>query len=596
MFPLLLLIPIALSLAAVLLSRNSMGLRYVAVGGSIASFALLYFVSYGTVTIPWFTAGSFAFNITTTIAPLNLALLGTVLFIGSLVMVYSSGFMSTLSEQRRFYAEMLAFEISMCAFAMSGNFVLLFISWEFMSLTSYLLIGFWHGRERAVRSSRLAVTIVLMGDIALLAAIAVFLNLFGTLSFSGILAALPAHASPQLYLGALLLVVAVLTKSAQFPFQEWLPDAMEGPTPVSAFLHSTTMVKAGVFLAIILYPLLYRAGVTPVIMTFAVVTAAISTVSAMRSRHVKRVIAYSTIQELSLMLVAVSGGALFAAIYFFLVQSLYKALLFFSAGSIMKATDEEGLDRISGLGINKVLYISTLIGVLSLAGFFPLSGFFAAASTGGAFSQNLVIYAIISLIGLATSFYIFRWFLLVSKPASAEATALRYLGQPRSMLFPIVILACLTAFASVFVVFLNSFLAGGYGWSTYLASGMPISISLQDGIIVMALALVGAAASYLVYKRRSRAPAQGKSVSLAAAHRRGAFALLYILSASFLYDLGEGVALFESYLNGMFDYLGHLLVLSASRLRRMSVGAINPYAFIFAVSAILLLAYALLVI
>jgi NADH-quinone oxidoreductase subunit L len=135
--------------------------------------------------------------------------------------------------------------------------------------------------------------------------------------------------------------IAIFTKSAQFPFHEWLTDAMEGPTPVSAYLHSSTMVKAGVFAAILLFPPLPGNGMLPIILVFGIITAILSTFGALRELHIKKVIAYSTIQELSIMFIAIGSGALLAAVYFFFVQTFYKALLFFSAGNIMEATGSE---------------------------------------------------------------------------------------------------------------------------------------------------------------------------------------------------------------------------------------------------------------
>src|SRR5271157_4909707 len=310
MLPLVLLVPLVVAIAAIAASRSRKSAKYVALGASLASLALFPLVSGGTESFGWLSLGNAALDITVSVAPINSLLLLIVLLIGPIVLLYSFGFMEFPSEQRRFYLEMLAFEAAMLAFAMSGSFVLLFIAWEFLSVTSYLLIGFWNVREGANRAARKAVTMVLIGDLALIGAMAILLVTFGTLDFSGIAG---AAQGVQVPLSAVaLLIVAILAKSAQFPFHEWLPDAMEGPAPVSAFLHSSTMVKAGVFVSILLFPLFASSGTLPVLFYVGLVTVILSTLNAMRERKIKRVLAYSTVQELGLMLMAVGSGALLA--------------------------------------------------------------------------------------------------------------------------------------------------------------------------------------------------------------------------------------------------------------------------------------------
>ena len=187
LFPLLVLLPLLIALIVSALVKSSMKLGYLAAGASVISFAMIFLLSPGTTAITWFTIGSNPIQITTTISQFNIILLAIVFGIGALIHLYSVGYLETLSEQKRFYVEMLAFEVAMATFAVSGNFILLFIAWEFLSLFSYLLIGFWHKRERATRAARLAITTVLIGDVALLAAIVIFWHLFGTFEFATII-------------------------------------------------------------------------------------------------------------------------------------------------------------------------------------------------------------------------------------------------------------------------------------------------------------------------------------------------------------------------------------------------------------------------
>ncbi len=607
MFPLLVLLPLVIAVAAIAAAGGRPqirhAVRYIAILASATSLILLYFVSQGVTTIPWFTVGGYQFSITTLVTPLNMLLLFIVFFMATVILVYSSGFMDVPNEQRRFYVEMLAFETAMAAFAMSGNFVLLFVSWGFLSAFSYLLIGFWYERARANRAARQTITMILIGDLALIASIVIFWNATGSLEFTTIAASLSQHASAQAYLGALLLLVAIFTKSAQFPFQEWLSGAMEGPTPVSAFLHSSTMVKAGVFLVIILLPIFTATSLTGIILAVGIITAVVATLNAMRDLHIKKVLAYSTIQELALMMVAAAGGAVTAAVYFFLIQSFYKALLFFGAGVVMKSTDEEYFDKAAGLRSSRLAYLTTLFGILALAGFIPFSGFFSSVGIGGAFSANIPMYIVISMIGLGTSFFAFRWFLLASRDVKDRRVRYRYSTQPASMVYAMVLLAVLTLASSAAYFYIQGFIGKGFMSQLYMSknSSLP-AISLGDisGLaIVAALAVAGAVAGYLVYasKRFSArlASINTRKVDIIA-HSSVAMEALYSHSARFVYELAEGAALFDLYVSDISDYIGHGTMRLGSMIRRVSVGQINPYALIFAggIAVLLILVYVMI--
>jgi NADH-quinone oxidoreductase subunit L len=582
MDPLFLLLPLLAAMAAVAADRNGARARYYALIGSALGLAMLPLAGFGTHSLTWFSVGGTAIQITTSITPLSFMLLFLVLAIGSLVLAYSFGFMDLPSEQRRFYTEMLAFEAAMLAFAMSGGFILLFIAWEFLSLSSYLLIGFWHGREKAVAAARKAITIVLISDIALLAAVVMFLNVYGTLSFSSILA---AGISSNLQLAAMaLLLIAVITKSAQFPMQEWLTDAMAGPTPVSAYLHSTTMVKAGVFVVLVLLPLFSAAGMMPALLAIAAVTIAVAIAGTLREHQIKRVIAYSTVEELGLILLAASVGAVFAAIYFFFAQSFYKSLLFFGAGNSMKATGSEDLYTITGLGSSRLVKYTVLFGALSLAGFIPFDGFFANFGIASAFAANLAAYALISAASLATSFYIFRWFMLQDRKPASAAVATGFLGLPRSMTYPMAVLAAATIAASgAFFVFPNVFGLQGISLQSYAGA--------IAAVVETAVVAVGAVAAVLFYTRKARVN-KTAAVASAAPTRITIVAeatnAIYAHLAAFVEAVARGFAFFDDWLISAYDVAGHVSVLTGSRLRRIASGSVNTYVLVFAIGLALL--------
>jgi NADH-quinone oxidoreductase subunit L len=591
MIPFVIIVPPILAVLAIVLVRKSASSRYIALVGSFASFILLPLIGIGTSTLYWLSVGNVQFSITATLTSFNYILLWIVLLIGTLVILYSFGFMDTPSEQKRYYIEMLSFEVAMLSLAMAGNFMMLFIGWEFLSLTSYLLIGFWHGRDRAIAAARKAITIVLIGDVALFASMVIFQSTFGTLLFSLIISEIASINFPQAAVG--LLVIAIFTKSLQFPFHEWLPDAMEGPTPASAFLHSTTMVKAGIFTAIILFPLLFAAKTLNLIFLIGIATVVLSMLNAFNEKQIKRVLAYSTVQELGLMLVAVANNALLAAIYFFFAQSFYKALLFLSSGITMKANEKENLDEISGIRQNKIVYITTLFGVLSIAGFIPFDGFFANIGIVSSFSNNLVVYVAMTIVSLGTSFYIFRWFFLQRKRAGNARILLNYKSVPKSMSFSVATLAIFTLATSVVFFILPSLLQGIELGNV----GTGFSLNLYDIVIETVVVTLGAALSYLFYRQRKKTNVKKAEIL----HKRSRTHMAWMTNtaydhiAAFAEALAGAAAYFESRINDRFDSFGHLVMVSGISSRRIATGRMSAYVVAFAVG-LLILAFAALVI
>ena len=598
MLALILLLPLLLGAFLSLIVPGARNVKYITSALSLLSLLMLPFVSHSASSLTWLSLQGITLSISTQIAPLNFVLLLAVLVIGPLIMAYSAGYMDKLSEHRRFYSEMLIFEAAMVLFAISANFVSFFIAWEFLTLMSYMLIGFWYSRRSAAHAARKALSIVFIGDIALFSAIVIFFVSFHTLQFSAIISALGASGStPTMleYSGALLLLVAVFTKSAQFPFHEWLADAMEGPTPVSAFLHSSTMVKAGVFAVISLLPIFLAFGATlqETILAFGLVTAVLSTLNALRETHIKKIIAYSTVQELSLMLVLIGIGAYLAAIFFFFVQSFYKALVFFGSGTAMEASDSESLYDSAGMKSNRLVYITTAVSVLSIAGIIPFSGFFVNTFIGYSIpSYTSPSYIFFSAIALLTSLYIFRWFAYPSKNPVHVISGIRYKATAKSMSYPMAILAILSLVSIGFAIFLmNPSYISSY--PAYFRPGA-VGIHFTDALIETSIAIIGFAAAYLFYWR-SKAPA-GEALPHGVIYTRYTFNRLYDLTAALLTIVGSGAYIFDSYLNYSIDTFGRWVMQLGNVVRRASSGNINNYALAFSVGLLLLFVYAYLVI
>ncbi|MGC8567722.1 MAG: NADH-quinone oxidoreductase subunit L [Candidatus Micrarchaeia archaeon] len=505
MLAILVIVPMLLAGFAALVMRHKRYIKYTAVAASIFSLAIavaLIFNSSKVQALGWFSVAGVSFDLVTYTYSINLLLLLLVCFIAPFIFLYSFGFMYKRNEQARYYFEMSMFSASMMLFAISGNFITLFISWEMLGLFSYLLIGFWTDEEEAVKSARKALTIISIGDVSMLMAIILIWKSYGSFSFSAILAA-PFHYEIMLALG--LMLVAAFTKAAQFPFHEWLPAAMAGPTPVSAFLHSSTMVKAGVFLLIILYPLFAAAHMLWVILAIGLASVFISISNALAESHIKKILAYSTIEDLGLMLVAIGLHALYAAILLFFVQTFYKALIFMVAGSAMRANDNrEDIYRIYAIYKNKLLYASAIIGVAAIAGIFPLAGFFGKFAID---SASTWVFPILLAADLGTSIYIFRWlFVISSKPRSVQDEIplnISYGLLPKSMLYAGFALAIASAVAGAMYFYLPKIITLS-SYAGLLASGLhlPLEINLVEAELATVIIAFGIFVSYNIFKAR----------------------------------------------------------------------------------------------
>ncbi len=491
MMELIVLIPILLAglIAIILNNKFKRSAAYISIAGSLVSLLIAGYMFAKSIPavhdIKWFSVAGYSINLAITTAHLNMLLLLLVSLIAPLIMWYSLGFMDKQEEQSRFYFEMNLFTASMMLFAVSANFISLFIAWEGLGITSYLLIGFWYKKKLAPLAARKSITAIIIGDMSLLSAIIILWNNYGTFSFNSILS---APSTTGLYVAAILIIIAVFTKSAQFPFTEWLADAMEGPTPVSAFLHSSTMVKAGVFLAIILMPLFLKVHLLYIFLIIGAFSAILGVLNALSEHHIKRILAYSTIEDLGLMFVAVGLNAFGAAILLFVVQAFYKALLFMSAGSVMKANKgEENIFKISGSASNKLLFATMLIGVLSLAGIFPLSGFFGKIGIDVS-ANSLLLYVILAFIEFGSSIYIFRWLFLPMHKPDNKPLIKRFKNLPKSMLLPPVILAALVFIGDLVYLYLPNYLKISQ-----------LHITFADPIIESLIVLSGFAAAYILY-------------------------------------------------------------------------------------------------
>jgi NADH-quinone oxidoreductase subunit L len=352
------------------------------------------------------------------IDPLSVMMMLVVTGVSTLIHLYSYAYMSGDRGYTRFFAYLNFFVFSMLLLVMAANFFLLIVGWAFVGAASYLLISFWYRRETATRAGIKAFVINVVGDIGLTLGTFFILKHSGTLDFLGTFAQakeLGATAHGDLTAGLILLLVGAFAKSAQIPLHTWLPDAMEGPTPVSALIHAATMVTAGVYLIARMHPLFEQSAAAADVGTIiGVVTLFVAATIAMVVTDLKRVIAYSTMSQIGYMIMAVSSGAYVAGLFHLMTHAFFKALLFMAAGSLISAMGgNQNLDDMRGF--RKAMpftFLCFVVGGLALSGVPPFSGFFSKdeillveAAQGG---WHWILYVVGYLVALMTAIYTWR--------------------------------------------------------------------------------------------------------------------------------------------------------------------------------------------
>src|SRR5215510_13628397 len=330
----------------------------------------------------WLASGNVRFEIGFLIDRLSATMMLVVTFVSLMVHVYTIGYMADDPGYQRFFSYISLFTFSMLMLVMADNFLQLFFGWEAVGLVSYLLIGFWYTRPTAIYANLKAFLVNRVGDFGFLLGIALVLSGFGSLDYGYVFSTADAG-TEHLTLICLLLFVGAMGKSAQFPLHVWLPDSMEGPTPISALIHAATMVTAGIFMVARMSPLFELSETAlSVVMVIGAITAFFMALIATVVYDIKRVVAYSTLSQLGYMTVALGASAYSVAIFHLVTHAFFKAVLFLGAGSVIIALHhEQDMRKMGGLAkYMPVTYLTVLIGALANAGFPPFAGFFSKDS------------------------------------------------------------------------------------------------------------------------------------------------------------------------------------------------------------------------
>ncbi len=453
----------------------------------------------------WWQSGDFNVSFNLYVDALSTLMVLVITGVGFLIHVYSIGYMREDPGYSRFFAYMNLFVLSMLLLVLSGNLVWLIIGWAGVGLSSYLLIGFWFDRTSAVVAARKAFVMNTIGDVGMIfAAFLIFLNL-GVLDYQGLFSRV--HQLPKggtiITAICLLLLVGAVAKSAQLPLHTWLPDAMEGPTPVSALIHAATMVTAGVYLVARMH-LLYdwAPGAAATVAVIGGVTAFFAATIGTAQIDIKRILAYSTMSQIGYMFLAVGIGAYSAGMFHFMTHAFFKALLFLAAGNVIHAFhDDQDIRHMGNLRAGlPITFWTFLIGTLSICGFPLFAGFFskdeiirAALSTAGS-EFWLGVLALITA-GL-TGYYMFRLFFIAFGWEWLTHDE-RHLHEALPIqTIPIVILAAGAVVGGYIPV--ASFLTPVFGRAVEVGTGTFIVLAALSELVVLA----GFAVAYLLYARR----------------------------------------------------------------------------------------------
>jgi proton-translocating NADH-quinone oxidoreductase chain L len=563
---------------------------------------------------------------------LTAIMLVVVAIVGTLVVVYSGGYMHEEAEKRRrYYAEIMLFISVMYGLVISDNYLQMFIFWELVGLCSYLLIGFWYEKPSAASAAKRAFIVTRVGDIMFMAGIIILFKYVGSLDFVSLFGEEGAAAVPNdmMILATALIFGGAIGKSAQFPLHEWLPDAMEGPTTVSALIHAATMVKAGIYLTARSYPLLVQAPDTLLfVAVIGGVTALLAATVALVATDIKRVLAYSTISQLGYMTLALgaggylviyadSAGGYSAALFHLMNHAFFKALLFLCAGSVIHAVGTNDMRLMGGLGKKmKITSLTMLVGAIAISGIPPFSGFWskdeilASVYSAGEFNS---LFFLLWFMGIATAFmtafYMFRmWFMTFAGEPRSDYHAHE---SPRLMTFPLLILAAL-AVTSGFALFVGD----GFGAFT----GDSISELFHGGhhetaadilshifgdpltYVSLVLAAMGILLAYRMYYMQGfdrSVFASGLSGRLQTAlENRWYISKFYDdFAVKVVYGLSLVADAFDRYvIDGMVNGFAFLGARSGKVIRRAQTGNVQRYASLIVIGLCLLLIFMLYIV
>ncbi len=533
--------------------------------------------------------------------------------IGSLIHIYSIAYMheETPAHFARYFAYLNLFVFSMLLLVMGANFIVMFIGWEGVGLCSYLLIGYWFGNNNYNNAAKKAFIMNRIGDLGFLLAIFWMLSQFGSITYAEVFA--KASTAPVTVLTGItiLLFIGAMGKSAQIPLYTWLPDAMAGPTPVSALIHAATMVTAGIYM-IARSNVLYTLAPTTqhLVAIVGIATALLAATIALKQNDIKKILAYSTVSQLGLMFMALGVGAYTGGVFHVMTHAFFKALLFLGAGSVIHAMHhEQDIMKMGGLRKKlPITHITFLIGCLAIAGLPPFSGFFSKDEIlAAAHDMHPIYYALGVITSLMTAFYMFRLYFLTFSGTfrGTEAQAEHLHESPFSMTFPLIILA-LFSIAGGWVGIPAVFAENAHKLSAFLLPILPerqqrhhfshsMELMMMGAVVLLiVVTILIAAKKFASVKSSEEKRLSGLGKFLANKWYVDEFYDLIVVKpvsqlAAFLSRVVD-----QKIIDGLVNGVGKGVQFSARQLRWLQSGQTGSYVLIMTVSIILFFIFQLL--
>jgi len=559
----------------------------------------------------WGLSGSFSFSVGFMIDRLSAAMMGIVSFVSLIVHIYSVGYMKDDDGYQRFFSYISLFTFAMLMLVSANNFLQLYFGWEGVGLVSYLLIGFWFKKESANFGSLKAFLVNRVGDFGFLLGIAAVLNYTGSLDYQTLFNVAPALSSGIVTLICILLFVGAMGKSAQMPLHIWLPESMEGPTPISALIHAATMVTAGIYMVARMSPVFeYSSTALSVVLIVGATGALFTGFVALVQNDIKRVVAYSTLSQLGYMVAALGASAYSVAIFHLITHAFFKALLFLAAGSVIIALHhEQDMRRMGGLKkYMPVTYICFLVGALALSAIPPFAGFF---------SKDLIIEAVgdthlwgstyayycVTLGAFVTPLYIFRSFFMTfhGEARFSEDVKHHLHESPWVVLLPLILLAVPSVLSGYYLVkpliFENDFTTSLFVLPSHaLEFHMPSFTSLPLG-----LSFAGMILAWIFYSRFPSLPAKFSKY----------FSVIYKIliykygfdwfnehvimpsvrfTANLFFKVGDEKIVDDTFVNGS----GRMMAKLSQAARKLQSGYLYHYVFLMLLGLIILLYWIML--
>jgi NADH-quinone oxidoreductase subunit L len=563
----------------------------------------------------WFSVGALKVNLAFLVDQLSSIMLLIITGVGFLIHLYSVGYMHDDDGFGKFFAYLNLFVFFMLLLVLGSNYLVMFIGWEGVGLCSYLLIGFWYTNPSYAEAAKKAFIMNRIGDLGFLIGIFVIFHTFDSITYAEVFKrAAYVHDAPFVLI-TLLLFVGAVGKSAQLPLFTWLPDAMAGPTPVSALIHAATMVTAGVYMIARSNILFTMAPETmEVIAIIGLATAAFAALIALTQTDIKKVLAYSTVSQLGYMFLGLGVGAYTGAFFHVLTHAFFKALLFLGAGSVIHAMGgEQDMRKMGGLsGKIKITFVTMLVGTIAIAGIPPFSGFFSKDEIlAAAYAHSTTFYVVGVITAMLTSFYMFRMMYLTfwGKFRGTHEQEHHLHESPPSMTIPLIVLAILSAVGGMIGV--PAVMGGHHELGAYLAPVFEAShkilgeheLAASTEWLLMGLsvggALIAMAYAYVKYVKNAHVPVEDteeRSILANLSYHKFYVDEIYDFLirrpldaiSGFFYNVVERLGI-----DGLVNDIGKGTLESSKALRLLQTGNVGFYIFMMVAGIIAILLYSL---